>query len=137
MKLLPMRYSERRSGEPLVSLVCGVPAMGIGLFALIALFLQSVPGPMGVKQFFSEEDVSVVERDNRGLITYRKPAIAILPSAVFLGILSAGLCSAALGVYLSRRRRPHCRVTTCKADMIVCAIVFFIQWTMVIIAASL
>jgi hypothetical protein len=136
MKLLPMKYSERPSGEPLVSLLCGVPAVGIGLVALIALFLQPGGGPMGVKRFFSEEDVSVVERDKRGLVTYQKPAIAMLPSAVFSGMLSAGLCSAALGVYLSRRRRPHCRVTTCEAGMIVCAIAFFIQWMIVVDAAS-
>jgi len=136
MKLLLMKSPERRSAEPLVSLVCGAPALGIGLVALVALFLPPAQGRMGAKRFFSEEDVSVVERDSRGLVTYQKPAVAIVPSTEFLGMLSAGLCSAALGIYLSRHRRPHCRVTTCKAGIIVCAFVFFILWTMIVIAAS-
>jgi hypothetical protein len=136
MKLLPMKYPEPRSAEPLVSLVCGVPALGIGLVALIALFLQPGPGPMGAQRFLSEADVSVVERDSWGRVTYQKPAIAILPSTELLGMLTAGLCSAGLGVYLSRRRRPHCRVTTCKAGMIGCAVVLLILWMMVVVAAS-
>ena len=137
MKLLPLNYPERRrSGEPLLSLVCSAPAVGIGVVALIALFLEPVRGPLGATSFFGKEDISFVERDRFGNITYIKPMVAVLPSTELLGMLSAGLCSAALGLYLSRRRRPHCRVMTCKVGIIVCSIVFFVVWTMIVIAAS-
>jgi hypothetical protein len=136
MKLLPMKLKHPttwREGEPLISLLCGVPAVGIGLVVLIAIILLS--RPTGTNRFFIDEDVSVVERDSRGLVTYHKPATAAIPSVEILGILSAGMSCAGLGIYLSRRRRPHCRVTTCKAGMISCATVFFILWLMIVLAA--
>jgi hypothetical protein len=135
MKLQPVESPQRNSGEPMVSLVFGVLAVGVGLAALLAFFLAHSHGPVGAKRFFTKEDVSYVERDSQGLVTYKRPATAVVPSAELLGMLSGGLSSALLGIYLSRRRRPHCRVTTCMVGIIVCAIAFFILWTMIVIAS--
>jgi hypothetical protein len=136
MKLiLPTTVPRHRLAEPMISLILGVPAAGIGLVVLIAIFVRPDQGLSGTRRFFAEEDVSVVERDIRGLVTYQRPRTAIVPSTELLGILSAGLSCASLGIYLSRRRRPYCRVTTCKAGMIACASAFFILWLMIVVAA--
>jgi hypothetical protein len=133
MRLLPMGPPTiRREGEPVISLVCGVPAVSIGIGAL---FVCLFAGPPGAHRFFNTQDFSIVERDTWGLVMYQKPSSATLPSTELLGMLSAGFGSAALGIYLSRRQRPQCRVTTCKAGMIVCSIIFFLLWTMIVIAA--
>ena len=136
MKLiLPPTAPRRRSAEPMISLVLGVAAVGIGLVVMIAIFVLLVQGPSGKKRFFAQEDLSFVERDSRGVVTYQKPVFAVIPSTELLSILSAGLSCAALGIYLSRRRRPYCRVTTCKVGMIACAFAFFILWSMIVVAA--
>jgi hypothetical protein len=133
--ILPRTVPRPRSAEPMISLVLGAPAAGIGLVVLIAIFVLLVQGPSGKKRFFAQEDLSVMERDSRGVVTYQKPVFAILPSTELLGILSAGLSCATLGIYLSRRRRPNCRVTTCKAGMIACASAFFVLWSIIVVAA--
>jgi hypothetical protein len=120
----------------MISLVCGVPAISIGLGAIVVL-LSPLFGkaPDGSETFYEFSNVAVAERDSNGWIVATKPVIRLLPSSTLLGMLSVGMCWAGLGIYLGRRRSPHRRVTTSAAGMLACAIAFFAVWILILSAA--
>jgi hypothetical protein len=129
MRLLPIKESTGRGVEPVISLVCGVPALGIGLGAMVLLLSYLADVPIGSKNFYQIENIPVdAPRERIGQVITSNPIKRIIPSFQLQGMILVGMCSAGLGVYLSRRRWPRRRVTTSAAGIFVCAIAFFIVW---------
>ncbi|MFI5458705.1 MAG: hypothetical protein ACHRXM_25025 [Isosphaerales bacterium] len=114
----------------MISLVLGVPALSIGLGAMILLSSYLAGQPIGSAEFYRIELVRVEETDSRGQIVVGTPAEHILPSAQLLVMIAVGMCCGGLGIHLSRRRWRHRRVATSAAGMIACAIAFFLAWTL-------
>ena len=135
MRLLPMKESKEREREPVISLVCGVPALSIGLGAMILLSSHLGSAPTGSEKFYTFENVGVEERDRMGRIIIISPVIRLLPSMQLLWMLCVGACLAGLGIHLSRRRWPHRRATTSIAGIIACAMAFFLAWILFVVAA--
>ena len=108
MRLLPTKESTGRGGEPVISLICGVPALGIGLGAMVLLLSYLADVPIGSKNFYQVENIPVeVPREWIGQVITSIPIKRIIPSVQLQGMILVGMCSAALGVYLSRRRWPR------------------------------
>jgi hypothetical protein len=133
MRLLPMKESKAHRGEPVISLVCGAPALSIGLGAIVLLLSYVADVPIGLKEFY--KTVPVGKRDEMGLVVRIYETENILPSRQLQGMLFAGACWAGVGIYLSRRRWPHRKVTTSAAGLIVCASAYFLAWSLFVKAA--
>jgi hypothetical protein len=138
-RLLPMAgpHLDRhhRRGEPVISLLCGVPALTIGLGAIILLWSYLVDKPIGSAEFYQYVLISVEGTDGTGLVAVR-PVQCRLPSVQLLAMLFIGVCWAGLGIHLSRRRWPQCRVCTSAAGLIACATAFCLAWLLLALAAS-
>jgi hypothetical protein len=128
--------------------VCGAPALSIGLGSFILLVSYVADVPIGLKGFY--DSVPVGRRDGMGKYSPIGPIerygrmgrvvgvyqpTNILPSRQLQVMLFVGACWAGVGIYLSRRRWPHRRVTTSAAGLIVCAFAFFLAWILFVKAA--
>jgi hypothetical protein len=122
MKLLPMRERIARGGEPLVSLVCGVPALSLGLGAMILLLSYLVGVPLGPPRFYTVELAATLSIDALGRTIPMKPAECIVPSMLMLWTLFVGGSCGGLGMYLSRIRSEHRPALTSAAGLISCSI---------------
>jgi hypothetical protein len=132
MNLLPMKDSQETKGEPVISLACGVPALSVGLGAMLLLLTHLVYVPAGSERFYVFVEVGR-KTDSAGQIAPR--ANRLLPTMQLQGMLFVGACAAALGIHLSRRRWPHRRVTTSAAGLIACALAFCAGWVLWVAAA--
>jgi hypothetical protein len=133
--LPPIKNSEGPRGEPVISLVCGVPALSIGLGAIVLLWLHLALLPLGSENFYKFERVGVNLYDPTGRLIKVQPVDRLIPTPQLQGMLFAGMCSAGLGVHLSRWRWPHRRITTSAAGIITCALAFFAGWILIVMAA--
>jgi hypothetical protein len=123
-------------GEPVISVVCGIPALAIGLGTIILLLAHLSGVPTGSEILYKFELVAVEARDGAGqVIEGVKPVTRLLPSVQLLAMLFGATCSAGLGINLSRRRGRRRRVTTSAAGLIACAMAFFLVWILFLVAA--
>jgi hypothetical protein len=135
-RLLPMKEPERRSPwrEPVSSLICGAPSLGIGLISLVLIASYLGGYPIGPPTFYEIELYPLAAYDPTS--GQRSKLFShILPSREMLGMLIAGTWSGGLGILISRRRRPYRHATTSIAGMITCGMAFFLVWILIIQAA--
>jgi hypothetical protein len=128
MKLLLTKETRERGGEPLISLMCGVPTLTLGLGAILLHLSYLVGQPIGSPEFYTVELVGVFATDPMGRSFAANPATYFVPSMLMLGVLFVGACCGGLGIHLSRRRWRHRPVTTSAAGMIACAAAFALAW---------
>ena len=119
MRLLPMKGSEERRGEPGTSLLFGVPSLAIAVGAMILVVSYHLVGPIGPPRFYQIELVRAVE--GGGYVNYpRAPFEYILPSPELVAMLLVGMVCGCLGIAKSpprpgsqgdpgRRRRDRMR----------------------------
>jgi hypothetical protein len=129
MRPLLFTESEKREGEPVISLVCGVPALSIGLGAIVLLLSYWAGRPIGATGFYRVEQVRLEETSRMGQLVVTSVE-RVLPSMLLLGMVAVGMCCGGIGIHLSRRRSLHRRVATSAAGVIACAIAFFLVWMM-------
>jgi hypothetical protein len=60
LTLQPMREPEKPTSEPMVSFLCGVPSLAIGVGGLIILLSYAIGFPIGSRVFSNADVVNVV-----------------------------------------------------------------------------
>jgi hypothetical protein len=70
MRLLPMKRTGSRRGEPVVSLLFGVPSLTIASGTLLVLLLDLVVGFIGPPRFYQVVLVRVEETARSGRVVY-------------------------------------------------------------------
>ena len=128
MRLLPMKTSVARRGEPMVSLLFGVPSLTIALGRWSCYCSSCVVGSIGPPRFYQVVLVRVEGTDRSGRVVARNPDEYTVPSMQLLGMLGVGLGCGCLGIELSRRRGAHRRVSTSLAGVIGCGIALGLAW---------
>ncbi len=128
MNLLPMRESKRDHGERMISLVCGVPSLTLGIGGMI-LILSFVGGtPVGSRQFHNVELVTDDAKDDVGNLITTKPREYIVPSHLMLWTLWLGACCGGLGMHLTRLRWANRSAKTSASGLIACSLAYALSW---------
>jgi len=137
MKILLPAEPVHPTGETLISLFCGAPALALGVSAVILLLSYVVGEPIGPSRFYTTELVRVDEYKRLGQVSVISRKY-IFPSPQLLLMLSAGICCGAFGIYLTRRRgRRRRKATTSVIGTIVCGVALLAAWTIFVWAALL
>jgi hypothetical protein len=113
----------------MISLMCGVPSLAIGLGSLVLLTSYLIHRPIGPPGLHQIEWFRV-HPTSPTLVSL------VLPSGDLLVILGAGVWCGGIGIYLARRRRPHRRATTSIAGMMTCATAMVLAWILFAWAAT-
>jgi hypothetical protein len=128
MNLLPMRETKQDNSERMISLVCGVPSLTLGIGGLI-LLLSFVGGmPVGSGKFHNVELVTDDAKDVLGNSITTKPMEYIVPSHLMLWTLWLGACSGGLGMHLTRLRWANRSARTSASGLIVCSLAYALSW---------
>jgi hypothetical protein len=135
MKLLRMRKTENRNGERMISVVCGVPSVTLGLGGIVLLLSYLVGSPIGSPKFYNIEFVQVTALDTLGKPMEMRPAEFIIPSILMLWTLCLGACCGGLGIYLTRLRWRDRSARTSATGLIACSVAFALAWLLVAYAA--
>jgi hypothetical protein len=108
----------------MISLLCGVPALTLGLGALTLLLSYLVGRPIGSTQFYRVELVSRVETNRSGEPVTMNPIERIVPSGLMIGVLFVGTCCGGIGIHLTRLRWPRHPIKASAAGVILCSVAF-------------
>lgn len=130
-ELLPMKRTEGRRGESVLSLFFGAPSLGIAMAALILLVSSLIDYPVGPSQF---TEIAVLRAEPSGSGSY-KLTTCVLPSMQLLGMLFAGLGLGCVGMLVGHRRRRNRGMVTCIAGTIGCALALGLAWILYVRAA--
>ena len=137
MNLLPKREPRSEPDEPLVSRMCGVLAFTIGVLASYILLVHVSEPTWGPKDgLVRREAVRVTEPSTTGIVTRTETVDRLIPSMELLGMLCVGGCLSGLGIYVSRRRSPDCRIFVSAAGLIACVLAFVLAWILLAVAAA-
>jgi hypothetical protein len=128
MRLLPMKTTGSRRGEPMISLLFGVPSLTIALGTMILLLLYLVVGSIGPPRFYQVVLVPAEGTDRSGRVVVKNPNEYTVPSMQLFGMLGVGMGCGCLGIELSRRQGAHRKVNTSLAGVIGCAIALGLAW---------
>jgi hypothetical protein len=124
-----MKESVGLRGEPVISLMCGVPSLTIGLGSLVLLASYLIHRPIGPPSLYEVEWF----RARPSSPTF---VSLVLPSGDLLLMLAAGLWCGGFGIYFARCRRPYRRATTSIVGMTTCATAFVLTWLLITRAAT-
>jgi hypothetical protein len=136
LNLLAMKRPRSERGEPLLSWLCGVPAITIGVGAIWILLSQLGEEPIGSETFFRSESVGVTERRLTGEAVGASTVNRSIPSMQFLGMVTLGGCVAGVGIFASRLRSPDCKTVVSAIGLIACVLAFVVAWIFFAVAAS-
>jgi hypothetical protein len=128
MKLMPVKESKKDNRERMVSFVCGVPSLTLGIGGMILLFSYVVGMPIGSQQFYNVELVSDDAKDALGKRILMKPTEYIVPSTLMLWMLWLGACCGGLGMHLTRVRWANRSARTSASGLIACSAAFALSW---------
>ena len=100
--LLPLKRSRGPRGEPVISLMCGVPSLAIGLGSLVLLASYLIHRPIGPSGLHEVEWFRV-SPSSPTLVSL------VLPSGDLLVMLGAGVWCGGIGISVIPSWRPRWR----------------------------
>ncbi len=136
LNLLAIKAPRSDRGETLLSWLCGVPAITIGVGAIWILLSQLGDDPIGSDTFFRSEPVGVTERRLTGEAVGVSTVNRSIPSMQFLGMVTLGVFFAGVGIFASRLRSPDCKTVVSAIGLICCVLAFVLAWIFFAVAAS-
>jgi hypothetical protein len=144
MRLLPMKGmgTGGRTGEPVYSLMAGVPSLAIGLMGLVLIASYLIDRPVGPPQFYLQESFAVVPEPPAKASRLREglpPAMVVslpLPSGLLLSVLFAGAACGAIGMIIADRLGSVRKAKTSIAGVIANGLAFLLAWISCAVAAT-
>jgi hypothetical protein len=130
MKLLPLMVREQPRGEPVISLMCGVPSLTIGVGLTVLLVSYLLHRPIGSPSLYEIKWYRLYPSSEQNLVSL------VVPSGDFLVMLAGGAWCGGIGIYLARRRHPGRSATTSIGGMITCATALVVAWFLIVRAAT-
>jgi hypothetical protein len=116
--------------------MAGVPALTIGLLAMMVLASYMIDRPFGPPGFYRVEQFPAFRPSSSGSMTPIPSVGVVLPSLELLGLLVAGAWCGCFGIYIASRRGQARRATTSIVGTIACATAFVMAWVWVAVAAT-
>jgi hypothetical protein len=131
MQLLPMKGvgADVRRGEPVFSLMAGVPSLAIGLTALVLIASYLIDKPVGPQEYYQLESLPAFPGSSVAVIR-------ALPSAVLMSMLCAGAACGGIGMIIADRLGSVRKAKTSIAGMIANGLAFLVAWISIAVAAT-
>jgi hypothetical protein len=131
MRLLPMKGIgvDVRRGEPVFSLMCGVPSLAMGLMALVLITSYLIDKPVGPPQFYRTHQFPYAPGSSVAVSR-------TLPSEVLLGILCAGALCGGIGLVIADGPGSVRQAVTSIAGIVANLLAFILAWISYAVAAA-
>ena len=132
--LLKMKGRSEPIDEPLISLLCGVPALICGFGVSILMLSYLIWSPIGPPDFYE-----VIQIPYEGVTASGNPypalAPRIVPSPGLLGTLLLWVAICSVAIFAIRQYWPRRRVNFAAAGLLMCLFAFALGWLLILISA--